>query len=146
MDKHPFLNWKKDLNCHKCNFTKKKMIYFIPRVFCLDFFIFSGPLCPLTEKWVECKFSKLFLPFPPPPILGHFGRFFKASQHIQAASFEKSSKMGRNWEKWKNKMELPKTENRIWLTDPSLPWIKQILSSNFVQERTIPLSNTGSEG
>ena len=29
---------------------------------------------------------------------------------------------------------------------PPEPWIKQILSCNFVQERIIPLSNTGSEG
>ena len=44
--KWPKINFLTGENCQKCNFTKKNFIsYLISRVFCLDFFKFSGPLC-----------------------------------------------------------------------------------------------------
>ena len=49
MAKNQFLNWD---NYQKCNFTKKNnwFIWFY-QVFCLDFFIFSGPLWYLFRQY-----------------------------------------------------------------------------------------------
>ena len=48
MAKNHFLNWGKSLKLPRMQFHEKKLfIYLILRVFCLDFFKFSGSPCPI---------------------------------------------------------------------------------------------------
>ena len=62
--KWPKLNFwtgKKFKNCHKCNFTKKFILFiWFHKFFCLDFFKFSGPLlCSKIRKmaiWENCNY------------------------------------------------------------------------------------------